>query len=245
MEASEDQGLARDATTGQFARGKDVPLDKRCERICRSTGLQCRQHFWRVTSQGKKICHFHDPSRKRYKGQKTNKMPKNYRNIAPALEALLGKAVDRSTEAEALNLLTEVQLMRASVEPQIAVAAMVLGDAKASDDAKQASIQMLQMAIKQVESTVQAAARVRALVAGVISPQQVREVVDQFISIVHKECGDTLEGVNLADRIRQRIWGEVKLPTGEGQVQGTNLTPADTMVQAMDASVPVVTEVAL
>lgn len=232
----------RDVTNGQFKKGKQAPLDKRCQHIRRSTGEQCKQWSWRVTKEGKRICHFHDPSRRRYKGQKTNKMSKNYRKLGPALERLLGAKADRSNEVEALSLLEETQLMRASVEPFIAAATMVLLDEKAEQKAKQEAAALLQMAIRQVEASVQAAARVRTMVSGVISPQQVREVVDQFIVILRNECGETAEGQALADRINARLWQEIKLPTGEGNVQGTRLTPADTVVREMDSTIPFVTE---
>lgn len=231
-----------DPNTGRFVKGKKVPLERQCDYIRRSNGEKCTQHHWRVTGEGKKLCRFHDRVCRNgtYKGQRVKSMTSNYRNLSSLLDKFLGSTAERADEVKALGLLEEVAIMRASHEQLLKIGLSTLAsDAPENQkhEVKQNAVGLVTMCVRQIEASVLQAARVRQMVSGVISPQQVRQVVDQLIVIIRDEFREDIE---VADRIAARLWAEVKLPTGEGKVEGSNLTPADTLVSMMDASVPFV-----
>lgn len=217
-------------STGQFKKGNTPPDDKRCDVIRRRTGTRCKQFAWRTKTDGKKICHFHDKSRKPYKGQKVNRLPPVYRSTS----AILAKFMEgtKAKEADILSLTEEVNMVRLALDNPIAISLnLLMADPEeiSKDQATVAKTKAMAQrtmldALGHVEKLVTSAAKVRSLVAGSITPEQVKEVVDHVVSVIHSELNKNIpphKATEIMGRVHDRILKEVTIPNGVGYGSGS------------------------
>jgi len=199
---------------------------RRCQaRLKARGGEQCKN--WAL--KGVRYCKFHGGRLAQKRGQiRTSHLPKFYRHVlsktlAEAVDEMLGVAPE-----EQLSLFEELAIMRKMAGDAIQL--YTLAEEKKKNEAKVAAAELMRVALKDVVSVCESAARVSALGKDKISIHDIQYIINQIVRVAH----DTLEETD-ARRFEKALHTHVRLPVKDQT--GTDITP-DMDVSDMDVTIP-------
>lgn len=220
---------------------KEPPLQcqgKAARGVGHIIGKRCRN----PVSPGFNFCEAHV-----YQGlyRNTVKMPSVYNRALTKTLAESINTLQAAPPAKQLQIFDELALMRDVATEAVKLYSIAREASAAAPDNMKLTEQVLAMGavmrehLNEVVKLCEAAARMEQQAKEKISVPQLHFFVDQLVHAIYLACeGDVI----MAKHIEQSIRTNVLLPSMSAGDQGTLLTP-DLDVQAMDATVPKITDV--